>query len=332
MDPLHTPRWDIRLPDLTGMRAVVTGASDGVGVEIARGLAKAGADLVLPVRNREKGGHAAASIRADAPAVRLDLVDLDLADLASVAACAEALRLDGRPIHLLVLNAGMIALGDPVRHTSRDGLELHFQTNHLGHFAFVAGILSLLRAGRARVTVQSSLAAAYLGIHRDDLQLERDYSVFKAYGASKVAVSLFALELARRSAEVGWGITANLAHPGVAITNIAPVALRESRSLGARISRAVMGAGVGGTPAEASLPAQFAVASPDAVPGGFYGPGGFMHLQGPPRRQSLYRRLGDTSAAARIWAISEELAGVRFPDAAAPVDDRDARGAAAPEA
>ncbi|GAA1963408.1 SDR family oxidoreductase [Microbacterium deminutum] len=309
----RTSRWNVRLPDLAGSRALVTGASDGVGVEIARGLAGAGADVVLPVRTRAKGERAIAGIRAELPRASIDLVDLDLADLGSVRRCAEALHTDGRAIDLVVLNAGMIALGQRQRSTSVDGLELHFQTNHLGHFALVAAILPLLSRGRARVTAQSSLAAAHLGIHWDDLQLERGYSAFKAYGASKVALSLFALELGRRSDAAGWGITTNLSHPGIAITNIGPAALRDSRRVGVRIARRAMEAGVGGTPAEASLTAQFAVASPDAAPGTLYGPGGFMHLQGPPRPQPIYRRVSDVAAAERIWAISEQIAGVRFP-------------------
>ena len=294
------------------MRAVVTGASDGVGVEIARGLATAGADVVLPVRNREKGERAVARIREGVPDAALSLIDLDLADLHSVSSAAETLLAEGRGIQLLVLNAGMIALGDSERHMSVDGFELHFQTNHLGHFSLVARILPLLVAGRARVTVQSSLAARYFGPRFDDLQLDRDYSVFAAYGASKSAVSLFALELGRRSAGGGWGITTNLSHPGIAITNIAPADLLESRSIGTRFSRSIMDAGVGGTPAEASLPALHAVASGDAEPGAFYGPGGFLHLQGPPRRQRVYRRLADRAAAERVWVESERLAGVAF--------------------
>lgn len=318
MDAPREPRWSIPLPDLTGRRAIVTGASDGVGVEIARGLSAAGAQVILPVRNRAKGERAAARIRETVPDADLTLADLDLADLASVAASARSLVEEGAPIHLLVLNAGMIALADPVRRTSADGFELHLQTNHLGHFAFVARILPLLTAGQARVTVQSSLAAKSIGVRFDDLQLERRYSTFRAYGSSKAALSLFALELGRRSAARGWGISTNLSHPGIAITNIAPAELLESRSAGARLGRRIMDAGIGGTPREASLPALFAVASPDAAPGGFYGPGGFLHLQGPPRTQRLYRRLTDAGAAARVWAVSEELTGATWGAGHAP--------------
>lgn len=308
--PPRAPRWGIRLPDLRGRRAVVTGASDGVGVEIARGLAAAGADVVLPVRNRAKGERAAERIRQTVPDASLALVDLDLADLGSVAEAARSLMSQAAPIGLLVLNAGMIALGDPERRASVDGFEVHFQTNHLGHVALVAGLMPLLRAGRARVTVQSSLAVRHISPRWDDLQLERRYSTFAAYGSSKAALSLFGLELGRRSARLGWGITTTLAHPGIAITNIAPAELLESRSAGARLGRRIMDAGVGGTPAEASLPALYAAAHPDARPGGFYGPDGPLHLQGPPRPQRLYRRLRSPVDGDRIWDLSQELAGV----------------------
>jgi NAD(P)-dependent dehydrogenase (short-subunit alcohol dehydrogenase family) len=316
MNSSRAPRWGIRLPDLRGKRALVTGASDGVGVEIARGLASAGADVILPVRSRTKGERAVARIRDTVPNGSLSLIDLDLADLASVQACADELAGRGRPIHLVVLNAGMIALGDPERHTSRDGLELHFQTNHLGHFALIARLLPALRGGGARVTVQSSLAVRFAGIRWHDLQLERSYSALSAYASSKTALSHFGLELGRRSAERGWGITTNLSHPGIAITNIGPAALRESRNPFARLARRIMDAGVGGTPAEASLPALWASAGADARPGAFYGPGGPLHLQGAPGEQRQYRRLDDRADAVRIWSISERLAGVGFPGTA----------------
>ncbi|TDN90808.1 SDR family oxidoreductase [Microbacterium sp. BK668] len=312
MSTPRAPRWSVPLPDLAGMRAVVTGASDGVGVEIARAFAGAGADVVLPVRNRGKGDRAIAAIRATAPEATLTLIDLDLADLSSVAAGADALLAEGRPVELLVLNAGMIALRDPVRHTSVDGFELHFQTNHLGHVALVDRILPLLRAGGARVTVQSSLAARFHRVRFDDLQLEHGYSAFRAYGSSKVALSLFALELGRRSTERGWGLTTNVSHPGIAITNIGPAEMRDAPGAVARTARRIMDAGVGGTPAEASLPAVFAAASPDAVAGGFYGPGGFLGLQGPPRRRRPYPSIVDANAARRVWTVSAKLAGLTW--------------------
>ncbi|QFU91868.1 SDR family oxidoreductase [Amycolatopsis sp. YIM 10] len=148
---------DIPVPDLTGKLAVVTGASDGVGLALAARLAGAGAEVVMPVRNPRKGEAALAKIRREHPGAEVSLRDLDLSSLASVAALADRLTEEGRPIHLLVNNAGVMT--PPERQTTKDGFELQFGTNHLGHFALVGRLLPLLRAGRARITSQISVAA-----------------------------------------------------------------------------------------------------------------------------------------------------------------------------
>ena len=293
-------RWRIPLPDLTGSLAVVTGASDGVGFEIARALAGTGAELVLPVRNREKGESAAARIRQEHPRAVLTLRDLDLASLASVGTLVRQLTEEGRPIDVLVANAGIMLLRDPVRHVSADGHELHFQTNFLGHASLVLGILPLLRAGRARIAFQCSLAADHYGIAWDDLQVQRRYTAMRAYASSKIALGLFGMELHRRYGPEQYGgerygsephdeegiravggIRVALCHPGVALTNIAPAEMRAGRDLRTRASIAVIGRGpFGQSAAEAALPALYAVTSPDAAGGGFCRTLGAL----PPRR------------------------------------------------
>ncbi|WP_300592696.1 SDR family NAD(P)-dependent oxidoreductase, partial [Microbacterium sp.] len=137
--------YDLPLPDLTGRRAVVTGGSDGIGLVIARSLAGAGAEVVLPVRNRTKGEAAVATIRAAHPGAQVSLRDLDLSSLASVAALGETLVAEAAPIHLLVNNAGIMR--PPARQTTADGFEMQFGTNHLAHVALTAHLLPLLRAG-----------------------------------------------------------------------------------------------------------------------------------------------------------------------------------------
>ncbi|WP_433274588.1 SDR family oxidoreductase [Pseudonocardia xinjiangensis] len=209
---------DLSVPDLAGKLAVVTGASDGVGLGLAARLARAGAELVLPVRNPRKGAAAVERIRADVPGAAVTLRDLDLASLDSVAALARTLGDESRPIHVLVNNAGVMT--PPTRHTTADGLELQFGTNHIGHVALTAGLLPLLRAGGARVTTMSSSAARYARLDWDDLQAERRYSPVRAYNVSKLANLLFGLELDRRSRAGGWGITSNVAHPGTTLTNL----------------------------------------------------------------------------------------------------------------
>jgi NAD(P)-dependent dehydrogenase (short-subunit alcohol dehydrogenase family) len=299
------------LPDLTGRRALVTGASDGVGLEIARALAGAGAEVVMPVRNRAKGDAAAVRIRETVPEASLVLCDLDLADFSSVRRCSADLLADGRPIDLCALNAGIVALRDPVRHVTVDGDELHLQTNHLGHVALVAGILPLLRAGSARVVAQCSLAAARGRVRWDDLQFERHYSPLRAYASSKVALGLFAYELGRRSAARGWGLTVHVGHPGIApATGIAPLAM-QSIGLTTELRRRLT-TRVGNPPAMAARPALLALTT-DAAPVAFFGPSGPLHVGGPPAPQRPYASLTDAADGARMWAISEELTGIRFP-------------------
>ncbi|MGW1818755.1 SDR family oxidoreductase [Streptomyces sp. NPDC002125] len=305
---------DIVVPDLTGRRAVVTGASDGIGLGIAARLAAAGAEVLLPVRNQRKGEAALTAIRRTAPRADVSLRTLDLSSLASVAALGDALREEGRPIHLLVNNAGVMT--PPDRQTTTDGFELQFGTNHLGHAALVGRLLPLLRAGGARVTSQISIAANRGAINWEDLNWERSYDGMKAYSQSKIAFGLFGLELDRRSRAEGWGITSNLSHPGVAPTNLLaarPELGRASDTPGRRLIRALSERGILlGTVETAKLPALYAATSPDAGRGLLYGPGGPGHLGGAPAEQKLYSRLRDAEEAGRVWRISEELTGVPF--------------------
>lgn len=305
---------DITIPDLSGKRAVVTGASDGIGLGIATRLAAAGADVVLPVRNVRKGEAALAAIRDAAPGATVSIRELDLSSLDSVAALGDELRSEGDPISILINNAGVMT--PPERQQTVDGFELQFGTNHLGHVALIAHLLPLLRAGRARVTSQVSVAANEGSINWDDLNWDRSYSGMRAYSQSKIAFGLFALELDRRSTAGGWGITSNLSHPGIAPTSLLaarPELGRSTDTVGRRIITALSRRGLlVGTVASAGLPALLAATSPDAVGGSFYGPGGFGHLGGAPAQQRLYSRLRSTEEASRIWDASTRLARVSF--------------------
>ena len=310
------------VPDLTARLAVVTGASDGLGLALATQLALAGAELILPVRNRVKGAAALARIRDVAPGAVIELRDLDLASLDSVAAFSTSLIEEGRPIELLVNNAGVMT--PPTRQVTADGLELQLGTNHLGHFALVARLLPLLRADRsdpagrgARVTTMSSFGARAGRFDWDDLQSERGYVPMRAYTRSKLAIMLFALELDRRSRAGGWGLTSNVAHPGLTSTNLQHAGpnlgrAKESR-MGALFQR-LASAGVLVQHVETGiLPALYAATSPQARGGAFYGPVGFGHLTGPATEQRIYRSARDQEAADRIWTVSEHLTKVTFP-------------------
>lgn len=306
---------DITVPNLSGKRAVVTGASDGIGLGIAKRLAAAGAELVLPVRNQGKGQAAAAEIRAAAPGATVILQAMDLSSLESVATLGDTLCAEGAPIHLLINNAGVMT--PPARQTTADDLELQMGTNHLGHVALVAHLMPLLQAGGARVTSQVSVAAASGAVNWDDLNWERSYDGMKAYKQSKIAFGLFGLELDRRSKALGWGITSNLSHPGVAPTSLLsarPELGRERDTVGVRLIRVLSKRGIlAGTARTAGLPALLAATSPDAEGGLLYGPRGFQHMGGAPAQQQMYKPLRDEEEAKRVWLASEKLIGVTFP-------------------
>lgn len=306
---------DITVPSLAGVRALVTGASDGIGLRIATRLAAAGAEVVMPVRNPAKGEAAAQAVRRAAPSATVSLRALDLSSLASVAALGQELQEEGRPIHLMINNAGVMT--PPGRQVTADGFELQLGTNHLGHVALVAHLLPLLAAGRARVTSQVSIAAQRGPIRWDDLSWQRSYDGMAAYRQSKIAVGLFGLELDRRSRAHGWGLSSNLSHPGVAPTSLLAARAELGRAedtRGRRMIRALSARGLlVGTPESAALPALFAATSPQAAGGRLYGPAGPGHLGGPPAEQRLFAPLRSTEDAERMWQVSEELTGVRFP-------------------
>lgn len=305
---------EVTVLDLHGRLAVVTGASDGVGLGLAERLARAGAELVLPVRDAAKGAAALERIRALAPAAKVSTRVLDLASLASVEDLADTLRAEGRPIDLLINNAGVMA--PATRHTTADGYELQFGTNHLGHVALTGRLLPLLRAGRARVTTVTSSAARGGRIDWDDLQSERRYAPVRAYNLSKLANLLFALELDRRSAAGGWGIVSNAAHPGTTLTNLYASGPNLGRSRPApheRIMSRLARWGVLVHAVEAGvLPVLYAATGPHAEGGRLYGPDGIGQFTGGPTELAVYRSARGEADAARLWRVSEDLTGVAF--------------------
>lgn len=306
---------DVNVPNLTGKLAVVTGASDGLGFGLAGRLARAGAEVIMPVRNAEKGAAAAARIRTATPGATVSTRPLDLASLDSVAALGRTLNEEGRPIDIWINDAAVMM--PPTRHVSADGFELQFAVNYLGHFALVASVLPLLRAGHARVTTMSSVGARAGRFTFDDLQSEQRYSAIQAYNQSKLAIMMFALELDRRSRANGWGITSNAAHPGLTVTNLQGSGPNMGRTNASSLSRwfpmmarfpfliQQVDTGI--------LPALFAATSPDAKGGTYYGPDGWAHLTGGATEQKIYRAARNEAESRRIWDVSERLAQVTFP-------------------
>ena len=181
----------VTVPDLSGKLAVVTGSNSGLGLGLATRLSAGGADVIMAIRNRAKGEAAIEQIRATVPTAKLAIKSLDLSSLASVKALGEELNAEGRPIDILINNAGIMQ--PPNRETTADGFELQFGGNHLGHFALTGHLLPLLRAAsNPRVTSLSSLAARMGGINFDDLQWEKRYNPTRAYAQSKSANLMFA--------------------------------------------------------------------------------------------------------------------------------------------
>ncbi len=267
------------IPEQKGRVAVVTGANSGLGFETARILAVRGASVVLAVRDVEKGKQAANRIAQSSPGADLALQQLDLTSLESIRAAAAELRSRRTKIDLLINNAGVMY---PPRRTTRDGFELQFGTNHLGHFALTGLLLDLLLSvpGSRVVTVSSHGHRIRAQIHFDDLQWERSYNRTAAYGQSKLANLMFTYELQRRLAARGTTI-AVAAHPGMANTNLvrnSPAALRLL-----------------------------------ALGGQYYGPDGRGERSGSPRPVTSSTQSYDVAIQQRLWAASEELTGVTFP-------------------
>lgn len=308
---------DVAAGDLRGKLAVVTGGSDGVGLGLAERLARAGAEVLLPVRNPAKGAAAVERILGSVPGAEVSTRVLDLASLDSVERLADTLSGEGRPLDILVNNAGVMA--PHTRHPTADGFELQFGTNHLGHLALTGRLLPLLRAGRARVVTMTSSAARGGRINWDDLQSERRYSPVRAYGGSKLANLLFALELDRRSTAGGWGITALAAHPGTTLTNLyaaGPSLGRKRPAPHEAFIRRLARWGVFVQSVDVGLlPALYAATSPEARGGRLYGPDGLGEFTGGPTELRVYKSARGEADAARLWEISESLTGVTYGDA-----------------
>ncbi len=299
-------------PDLGGRVAVVTGASGGLGYETALGLATRGATVILAGRNEAKGGEALARIlRANAKAL-LRFERLDLADLRSVEAFAARLGSDAA-VDILVNNAGVMALA--TRRTTADGFEMQFGTNFLGHFALTARLMpALLRArGEARVVSLASLAHRQGRIALDDLQAEHGYDPWTAYRQSKLAMLMFARELQRRAGINGWPIRSVAAHPGWAATRIIDNGPgREGRSLKTLAMNLVFRLR-GQSASAGALPVLFAATSPEAQPGGYYGPAGRGEVTGPVGPSGVMPQAADEETARRLWDAAARLTDIGFP-------------------
>jgi protochlorophyllide reductase len=305
--------WDARqLSAQTGRTFVVTGANSGLGLETARQLAARGGSVVLAVRDLVKGSRAAAQLRGAGPGA-VEVVELDLADLDSVAAAAKTIG-DAHPeVHALVDNAGV--MGGPLRYTAQ-GFELQMGTNHLGHAALTAALWPQLTSAGGRVVVLSSLAARggrlSAGTTRDQLVAPSPYDQNLVYANTKQANLLFAQELHRRAVAAGSPVTVVAAHPGVSDSNLFPRQLRESRfRLLAPVAERLMPL-VLQSAAAGALPTLRALES--STPGGaFVAPAHLGQVRGRPELVEVFSSGRDEATAARLWQLTEELLGTALP-------------------
>lgn len=301
------------IPDQAGRLAVVTGANSGLGLVTARELARAGASVVLACRSAGKGDRAALAIRAAVPAADVSVRELDLADLASVRGFATRLAAQIDRLDLLIANAGVMA---PPRRITTDGFESQLATNHLGHFALGGLLLGKLLAAPAPRVVTVSSAAHRIGtIDFEDLQGERRYNNWRAYGQSKLANLLFCFELARRASAAGTSLRSVAAHPGYAATNLqfaGPAAWHERAMMAVANKVLAQSAEMG------ALPTLYAASAPDLPSGSFAGPGGLAEGRGYPRIVTAAGKAYDEQAQMALWEVSEQLTGVRYEFRSAP--------------
>jgi NAD(P)-dependent dehydrogenase (short-subunit alcohol dehydrogenase family) len=292
------------IPDQTGRVAVVTGANTGLGFETASALAAKGAHVVLAVRNLDKGKEAARRIEQAHSGPDVTLQELDLSSLQSIRTAADELGSKHDTIDLLINNAGVMMTP---KSTTKDGFELQFGTNHLGHFAFTGLLLDRVLAvpGSRVVTVSSTGHRFARGIRFDDLQWEHDYSRVGAYGQAKLANLMFTYELQRRL--IGTNTIAAAAHPGGSNTELARNLPAAIRGVTALLAPLMQGPDMG------ALPTLRAATDPGVLGGQYFGPDGFAEQRGYPKIVGSTAASHDTAAQRRLWAVSEELTGVTFP-------------------
>lgn len=289
------------IQDFTGKTAIVTGANSGLGFETTKALAAKGATVIMACRNNNKATQAAADIRKDVPQAKLELRQLDLADLASVRTFAKTFKAENQQLHLLINNAGVMI---PPFSKSKDGFEIQFAANHLGHFALTGLLLDVIMATpQARVVNVSSAAHRQGTMDWDNLQSEKGYKPWQAYGRSKLANLLFTYELQRRFENAKVDTIAVAAHPGGTKTNLqAHVSPFMNTIFNMMMQEMPMGA----------LPSLYAATASDVQGADYYGPDGFMEIRGYPKKVKSNAASHKQDDAAKLWQISEELSHVTY--------------------
>ncbi|MGH2633278.1 MAG: oxidoreductase [Tepidiformaceae bacterium] len=307
VDSRQVTRWDVSgIPDMTGNVVLITGASSGIGFGAASVLAGKGATVIVAARNAEKAGDARDQLVGQHPGATVELLALDLASLKDIRRAAAEFQSRHERLDLLINNAGVMV---PPYGQTEDGFELQFGTNHLGHFALTGLLLSQLFAAPASRIVTVSSGAHRAGrMHFDDLQSEHGYRATAAYGQSKLANLLFTYELQERLAAAGRATIAVAAHPGWARTGLQRHAADHWWWTPATWVEPMFSQSAD----EGALPTLRAATDPTTVGGAYYGPSGFMEGKGKPVLVDSSTRSHDIAAQHRLWAVSEELTGVKY--------------------
>jgi NAD(P)-dependent dehydrogenase (short-subunit alcohol dehydrogenase family) len=298
------------MPDLSDKTIVVTGGNSGIGYEAAIEFARKRADVILACRDLGKARGAADKIAAQASGAKVEVMELDLSNLASVRGFADAFHVKRPALHVLCNNAGVMAI--PYRQTA-DGFEMQFGTNHLGHFALTGLLLDrLLATDGARVVNVSSGAHRMGSIRFDDLQWRNGYRKWMAYGQSKLANLLFTFELQRKLEAAGKKLLSVACHPGYAATNLQAAGPRMTGSAMIESILSVTNRVFAQSAAMGALPTEYAAAALGVRGGDYIGPDGLGELWGHPTKVGCSAAAKDPAAAARLWQVSEQLTGVTY--------------------
>ena len=304
-------KWSARdIPAQEGRTAIVTGANSGLGYHTSRALAMKGARVIMACRNIQKGELARELILQDKPVVKPEVWKLDLSDLGSVQAFADQFRSQADGLDLLINNAGLMAI--PYG-KSKDGFEMQFGVNHLGHFALTAQLWALLKKTELSRLVNVSSAAHHMGrIRFEDIHWEKRYSKWGAYGMSKLSNLLFTRELSKQLSGSGNSVTVVSSHPGYANTELqAKGAIMKGSKMGAMAFNLINKI-VAQPAAKGALPSLYAATAEGVVQGAYYGPGGFMRMKGWPAPDKPNAKKVTDEAARDLWKLSESLTGLNF--------------------
>lgn len=291
--------------ELQGKRVIITGANSGIGLETAKALAKAGAEVIVAVRNVQKGSIAVDSIKKESPSVNISVMELNLADLTSVRTFVKNFSTRFDTLHILINNAGVMI---PPYQKTKDGFELQFGTNHLGHFALTGLLFPILKKSpNSRIVTISSLAHRGASILFDNLDGSKGYKAMKFYGQSKLANLLFAKELDNRLKQHGISSMSIACHPGISSTNLFKLRRKDTPQYLRVFMNVIFQPATKG-----ALPTIYAATEKSLMGGEYIGPDGRGNRKGNPTIEVPASGVYNQETMRRLWDVSEELTGVTF--------------------